>query len=312
MASKRTDRPDAAGKRIDEATGTETVGHEWDGIEELDTPMPRWWLWTLYLTIVWGVVYVILYPAWPLIDRATVGMLGWSSRGELAEELGAAEEATQTFREQLAAIDVVKLEDNPQLLQQARLGGRAAFAVNCVQCHGSGAAGSQTLGYPNLNDDAWIWGGDLKAIHTTIAGGIRQPDSEERQSIMPPFDGVFDEAQLNALVSHVLYLGGKNRSNPVGARLYADNCAACHGPAGRGNRELGAPNLADAIWLRGGSRDDIRTQILNPKMGVMPGWQHRLDPATVKMLTAYVWTLGGGEASIQPAEQAQSEVDDGS
>ncbi len=302
MANRNAENREAGGKRIDAATGTETVGHEWDGIEELDTPMPRWWLWTLYLTIVWGIAYVILYPAWPLIDRATVGVLEWSSRGELAEDMRLADLETQTFREQLAAIDVVKLQDNPELLRQAIAGGRAAFQINCSQCHGSGAAGSQTLGYPNLNDDAWLWGGDLKSIHYTIEHGIRQPtENEERQSIMPPFEGVFEAAQLEALVGHVQSLGNDQASHPVGAQLYADNCASCHGPSGQGSRELGAPNLSDAIWLRGGSAAEIRAQILNPKMGVMPGWKERLDEATVKMLTAYVWSLGGGERISEDA-----------
>ena len=294
-------------KRIDEPTGTETVGHEWDGIEELDTPMPRWWLWTFYLCILFSAGYVIAYPAWPMIDRATAGILGWTSRGDLAEDMSAADMARQSFREQLAAIDVVKLRDNPDLMQRAVAGGAAAFKVNCSQCHGSGAGGSQTLGYPNLNDDDWLWGGDLAAIHYSIDRGIRRPGgSEERQSVMPPFDGAFDSAQLDALTAHVLSLSGKAKSNPVGAQLYADNCLACHGASGEGDRAQGAPRLNDAIWLRGGTAADIKRQILNPKMGAMPAWGERLDPVTVKMLTAYVYSLGGGEET-QPETSGDPE-----
>ncbi|GAA4045199.1 cytochrome-c oxidase, cbb3-type subunit III [Parerythrobacter jejuensis] len=294
MADKPSD-----GKRIDDPTGTELVGHEWDGIEELNTPLPRWWLWTFYLTIIWSAVYVVLYPAWPLIEKGTEGVLGWSSRGDLIDEMGAADAARQTFREQLAAIDVDKLRDNPDLLQQALAGGQAAFKVNCTQCHGSGAAGNQKLGYPNLNDDDWIWGGDLDAIHYTIAHGIRQDeDNGLRQGVMPAFDGAFDAAQLDAVTDHVLSLSKKAQSNAIGAQLYADNCVACHGASGEGDRAQGAPRLDDAIWLRGGSRAEIKAQILNPKMGAMPGWEERLDPATVKMLTAYVHSLGGGEQTV--------------
>ena len=294
-----------ANKRIDEPTGTETVGHEWDGIEELNTPLPRWWLWTLYLTIVFAIGYVVAYPAWPLIDRATAGYLGWSSRGALAKEMSAADLAQQDFREQLAAIDVVKLRDNPELMQRAAAGGAAAFKVHCSQCHGSGAAGSQNLGYPNLNDDDWLWGGDIASIHYTIENGIRQPGGEMmRQSSMPSFAGALDNGQLDALAQHVLSLGGKAEPNATGAGLFADNCAACHGPAGQGMRELGAPRLDDAIWLRGGTAADIKRQVLNPKMGAMPAFGGRLDSVTIKMLTAYVHSLGGGE-EVQ-SEQADA------
>ena len=300
-----------ANKRIDQATGTQTVGHEWDGIEELDTPMPRWWLWTFYLTIVFAIGYVIAYPAWPLIDRATVGMLQWSSRGELSKDMSAADQARVTVREQLAQIPIERLPENSELMQQAVAGGAAAFRVNCVQCHGSGAAGSQDLGYPNLNDDDWLWGGDLKAIEYTLHHGIRQAGHDAtRTSAMPPFAGAFDTAQLNALTDHVLSLSGKAQPNAAGAQIYADNCAACHGPTGGGDRAQGAPVLNDAIWLRGNSREAIKRQILQPRMGMMPKWEGRLDPVTIKMLAAYVHSLGGGEDFVEVAENPEVEVDE--
>lgn len=298
-------------KRIDEATGTETVGHEWDGIEELDTPMPRWWLWTLYATIVWSLVYVVLYPAWPMVEKATDGVLGWSSRGQLAEEMSAAELAQAGVREQLSRIPIERLPEDSALMAQAVAGGAAAFKVNCVQCHGSGAAGSQTLGYPNLNDDDWLWGGDLRAIEYTLVHGIRQAGHEQtRTSLMPPFAGVFAPQQMDALVDHVLSLSGKAESGPVGAQIFADNCALCHGAQGGGNRELGAPRLNDAIWLRGDSREAIARQIVDPKMGMMPGWGERLDPVTIKMLAAYVHSLGGGEDFLEVAENPAVQVDE--
>ena len=280
--------------RVDQATGTEFVGHEWDGIEELNTPLPRWWLWTFYICIAWALAYSVAYPAWPMISQATEGMMGWTSRSQLAEEMSVADQARRTVREQLAATDIHKLQGNPDLMQKAVAGGRAAFLVNCVQCHGSGAAGSP--GYPNLNDDDWLWGGDLATIETTLQHGIRQPgDDATRFSAMPAFAGLFDAAQLDALSEHVLSLSGKGKTSPAGAQAYAENCAICHGPGGEGDRTQGAPRLNDAIWLRGKTKADIQQQILQPRMGVMPSWSGRLDPATIKMLAAYVHSLGGGE-----------------
>ncbi|WP_299308133.1 cytochrome-c oxidase, cbb3-type subunit III [uncultured Croceicoccus sp.] len=300
-----------ANSRIDPATGTETVGHEWDGIEELDTPMPRWWLWTFYLTIVFAIGYVIAYPAWPMVDRATKGVLNWSSRGDLARDMDAAEQARTGVHEALSRVPVERLPDDSALLAQAVAGGRAAFQVHCTQCHGSGGAGSQRLGYPNLNDDDWLWGGDLRAIEFTLVNGIRAPGHDDtRQSQMPPFEGVFDPVQMEALIDHVLALSGKAENNRQGAQIFADNCAACHGEAGGGSRALGAPRLNDAIWLRGSTREDIRRQILNPRMGVMPAWENRLDPATIRMLAAYVHSLGGGEDFIAKADDPAVEVDD--
>ena len=300
-----------ASKRVDQPTGTETVGHEWDGIEELNTPLPRWWLWTFYLTIAWALVYVVLYPAIPLLAKGTEGVLGWTSRGDLAKEMSLADQSKRSVGEALAATDIAKLEGNPDLLRQAVAGGRAAFRVNSSQCHGSGAAGSQTLGYPNLNDDDWLWGGDLRAIEYTVTHGVRQPsDDDKRQSAMPPFAGVFDTGQLTALSDHVLSLSGKARPNAIGARIYADNCVSCHGPAGEGDRAQGAPRLNDAIWLYGGTREDVAMQILRPRMGAMPAWQDKLDPVTIKMLAAYVHSLGGGEAIVEDKPADGQKADD--
>ncbi|ARU15439.1 cytochrome-c oxidase, cbb3-type subunit III [Croceicoccus marinus] len=306
MANKRP-----TGKRIDEPTGTETVGHEWDGIEELDTPMPRWWLWTFYLTIVFAIFYVIAFPAWPMVDKATEGVLGWSSRGQLAKEISAADLARQGVRDRLARIPIERLPEDSALMAQAVAGGNAAFKVNCVQCHGSGAAGSQNLGYPNLNDDDWLWGGDLRAIEYTLTHGIRQAGHDEtRMSIMPAFEGMLEPAQVEAVVSHVLSLSGKAEGSALGAQTFADNCAVCHGARGEGSREFGAPSLNDAIWLRGSTREDIRRQVLNPRLGMMPKWEGRLDPVTIKMLAAYVHSLGGGEDFVEVAADPAVEVDE--
>lgn len=201
-----------AEKKIDEATGVETVGHEWDGIEELNNPLPRWWLWTFYASIVFSIAYVVVYPAIPLGAKATDGMWKWSSRGALAAETAAADKARASVLAAIEATPIEQLAANPQLMQAAVSGGKAAFRVNCVQCHGAGAAGSK--GYPNLNDDDWLWGGDLATLETTIAHGIRFPgDDQTRQSIMPSFgrDGILPAAQIDDVTTYVRSLSARNR-----------------------------------------------------------------------------------------------------
>lgn len=311
MANEHPPTKGTGGKRIDEPTGTEFVGHEWDGIEELDTPMPRWWLWCLYLSIIWGIGYVIMYPAWPMLEKGTEGVLGWTSRGQLSQEMDTADMARAGFREQLAQVPIERLSEDSALMQQAVAGGHAAFKVNCVQCHGSGAAGSQGLGYPNLADDDWLWGGDLKAIEYTITHGIREQEhGNTRFSAMPPFAGVIEGEQLDALADHVMSLSGNAKPSAAGAVIYDTNCASCHGADGTGDRAQGTPNLADAIWLYGDSRSQIKRQILAPRMGMMPKWESRLDPVTIKMLAAYVHSLGGGEDFVEAAEEPAAEVDE--
>ena len=288
--------------RIDKPTGTPTVGHEWDGIEELDTPMPRWWVITYWTTIVWAIAYVILYPAIPMANSASHGVLNWSSRTDLDAEMHAETLRRAPITNALAAIPVEQLAGNERLYQAAVEGGRAAFKVHCVQCHGSGAAGSK--GYPNLNDDDWLWGGDLAAIHTTLTHGIRQPDHDEtRFSQMPAFAGVLSAPEIDAAASYVRSLSGLEKASAkttAGATVFANNCAACHGANGKGMREIGAPNLTDGIWLYGGDTATVTATINNARYGVMPRWNNRLDPVTIKMLAAYVHSLGGGEANVAP------------
>lgn len=296
-------------QRIDEATGTSTVGHEWDGIEELDTPMPRWWLWTFYATIVWGLVYVVLYPAWPLVNSATEGVLGWSSRGELEKEMQADARRRAPMINAIAATAIADLPTKPELMQAAVQGGGAAFRVHCVQCHGAGGAGVKSL-YPSLTDDDWLWGGDLAAIEYTVTHGIRNPDHKAtRISLMPAFgrDGILDAAQVADVVSFVRAISGQEKasaSSVRGAPLFDANCAVCHGARGEGGRQVGAPKLTDAIWLYGGDRASLTATVNQPRNGVMPRWNNRLDPVTIKMLSAYVYSLGGGEKGLAPAAGA--------
>lgn len=286
-------------KRIDEATGTQTVGHEWDGIEELNTPLPRWWLLTFYACILWAVGYVIFYPAIPMLESATGGVTGWTSRGQLAAEIGAEASRKTTITAAVAGMPVELLASNKKLMQSAIEGGRAAFKVHCVQCHGSGASGSK--GYPNLNDDDWLWGGDLATLDYTITHGVRNPDhNETRSSQMPAFGGVLTNAEIASVVSYVRSISDQQKPDAASARgaaLFATNCSQCHGTDGAGGREFGAPNLTDAIWLYGGDRTAIAQTISKSRFGVMPRWGNRLDPVTIKMLAAYVHSLGGGEAA---------------
>ncbi|ATE63849.1 cytochrome-c oxidase, cbb3-type subunit III [Rhizorhabdus dicambivorans] len=286
-------------RKIDEATGVPTMGHEWDGIEELDNPMPRWWLWTFYATIVFAVGYCIAYPAIPLLERATAGTLGWSSHRQLAEEMAKGQAAHASTLAALAKVDIATLDPKSPLMQAAVEGGRAAFKINCAACHGAGAAG--TRGYPNLNDDDWLWGGSRAEIHETLMHGIRQPGNDAtRMSQMPAFgrDGILKPEEIQAVVSfvraasHQETVGGSARR---GAALYAANCAMCHGTDAKGGRAFGAPNLTDAIWLYGGDREALTATVTNARYGVMPAWNKTLDAATLNMLTAYVHSLGGGE-----------------
>lgn len=278
-----------------------TTGHEWDGIEELNTPLPRWWLWTFYATILWSLVYVILYPAWPLVTGATPGLLGFSTRANAAAEIQRFTDANAPIRERLVAADLNAIQNDPELLQFATSAGAAVFRTNCSQCHGSGAAGVQAAGYPNLLDDDWIWGGDMEAIHTSITHGIRNTtDPETRYSEMPRFgaDELLEPAQIDAVVQHVLAISGQEHDAALaaeGATVYADNCAACHGDAGLGDREQGAPNLTDAIWLYGGDVDAITYSVYNARFGVMPNWNQRLSEADIRSVALYVHGLGGGE-----------------
>lgn len=300
-------------KRIDEATGTQTVGHEWDGIEELNTPLPRWWLLTFYACVIWAFAYTIFYPAWPLISSATAGVTGWTSRGQLDAEMKAEAARKAPVMAALAAAPVESIPGDKKLLSTAIEGGKAAFKVNCVQCHGSGAAGSK--GYPNLNDDDWLWGGDMQSIHYTLLHGIRNPDhNETRFSQMPAFDGVLKPNEINDVIAHIQTISGQRKADGASARgatLFAANCVQCHGTDGKGVRAMGGPNLTDGIWLYGGDTATLRQTIRYSRQGVMPRWNEKLDPVTIKMLAAYVHSLGGGEAApaAAPATAAQAGTD---
>jgi cytochrome c oxidase cbb3-type subunit III len=284
---------------VDKLSGTSTTGHEWDGIRELNTPLPRWWLWMFYATIVWAFGYWVVYPSWPLVSSFTTGTFQWSSRNEVAADL----EALKVKRSgMMAKISSASLEDiyrNAETLTFARAIGRSAFGDNCAPCHGSGAAGAK--GYANLVDDDWLWGGKLKDIETTIRHGIRSVDASGRQGSMPAFgrDSMLQRDDIEAVADHVLRIASlpvASAANTArGAKVFAENCAACHGDDGKGKRDLGSPNLTDAVWLYGSSRAVIVEGIVNGRGAVMPPWLGRLDEPTIKALAVYVYSLGGGE-----------------
>ena len=279
--------------------GYGTTGHEWDGIEEWNNPLPRWWLWTFYLTIIWGVGYTVAYPAWPLISQATSGVLGYSTRAELAEDVEAARLANAGIDERLATVELTAVSDDAELLQYANSMGASVFRTYCSQCHGSGAAGVQAAGYPNLLDDAWLWGGTVDEIQYTVRHGIRnEDDPDARWSEMPAFGDILTEEEIAQTVNYVMSLSG-DANDPAlvaaGETVYLDNCAACHGDEGLGDIYQGAPNLADAIWLYGGDVETLTETVTYSRFGVMPPWSERLSEAEIRGVALYVHGLGGGE-----------------
>lgn len=286
-------------KEIDHVTGVETTGHTWDGnLKELNKPLPKWWVYVLYATIVWSIGYWILYPAWPTLDGYTKGVLDYQQRTVVTEQVKAAKDEQAKYFEQITAKSLDEIAQDQVLLPFVMAGGAAVFGDNCGPCHGKGAQGA--VGYPNLNDDDWLWGGTLDAIHETILHGIRSGHDEARDMAMPKFgqDDMLKPAQIADIAQYVLSLSGKAADDAMakkGKELFAENCSACHGEDGKGNIEMGAPNLTDGIWLYGGSPEQIAKSIETGRGGVMPAWTGRLDPATIKMLTVYVHSLGGGK-----------------
>lgn len=276
-----------------------TTGHSWDGIEEFDNPMPRWWLWTLYATIVWAIGYTILYPAWPMVSSATSGVLGWSTRGDVAAEIAAVEEANAPMNAKLEAAELTAISGDAEMGPYAVSAGSAVFKTWCAQCHGSGAAGAK--GYPNLLDDDWLWGGTVEDIHHTVSHGIRNEESDDaRYSQMPAFgrDELLEKDEIDQVVNFVMSLSG-DAQDPAqvdaGAVVFEDNCSSCHMEDGTGDRDQGAPNLVDAIWLYGGDYASLSQTVNNARYGVMPAWNSRLTEAQVRAVSAYVHQLGGGE-----------------
>jgi cytochrome c oxidase cbb3-type subunit 3 len=284
----------------DSFTGIETTGHDWDGIKELNLPAPHWWLMVFLVCCIWSVGYWFIYPAWPTLSGNTKGSLGWTEYKKLKEEQAEITSLRGEFAEKIDKSTLADIQDNKQLYEYAIAGGKTIFKENCAACHGTGAQGGK--GYPNLNDDDWLWGGSVDDIYTTIKYGVRSTHEATRTSQMPAFgkDGILNHEQIDNVADYMLGLNSGKSANPKGEEVFKQNCTACHGDDGKGKREFGAPNLTDAIWLYGGDKASIMQQVTSPRHGVMPTWEARLPDATIRQLTIYVHSLGGGEAA-QPA-----------
>ncbi len=282
---------------IDKVTGVSTTGHEWDGIKELNNPLPRWWLWVFYACIAFAVGYVFVYPAIPLVSGYTKGLLGYSQRAAALAEAETGKATRMESGKGLTDATLEQIKADPKMLEFAMAQGKAAFGDNCAPCHGAGATGSK--GFPNLQDDDWLWGGTLEDIQHTITVGIRSTSPDTRVSDMPRFgaDGLLEPKQIRNVAGFVLSLsGGSVRGADIeaGKQIFAENCTACHGEDAKGQHEFGAPNLTDKIWLYGGDEASVINTITNAHRGVMPTWGGKLDPITIKSLAIYVHDLGGG------------------
>lgn len=279
----------------------QTTGHSWDGIEEYNNPLPRWWVWVFYLTIIWGLGYSIAYPAWPLLTGHTQGYIGSDQRADVAADIKKFDDANADIKAKLVAADLNAIQGDEALKTFAVSAGASVFKNNCAQCHGSGAAGVQGKGYPNLLDNDWLWGGNMEAIHTTVTHGIRNTtDADARLSQMPAFgtDGLLEKAQIDQAVQYVLQISGQDHdavAAAAGAQVFTDNCVACHGEDGKGNRDLGAPNLTDAIWLYGSDAATLTETVTKARYGVMPAWTDKLSEDEIRAVAVYVHSLGGGE-----------------
>jgi cytochrome c oxidase cbb3-type subunit 3 len=264
-------------KRRVSGGSSETTGHTWDeDLGEYNNPLPRWWMWLFWITIVFGVVYLVLYPGL----GSYAGMLKWTQVGQLNEETARHEQQFGPLYDRYAKMDVKELAREPGALAI----GQKLFLNNCAQCHASDAGGSR--GFPNLTDRDWLWGGTPEAIRTTIAEG--------RLGVMPPWGPVLGEQGVKDAASYVMSLAGLPHDSVLAARgkeLYAKNCVACHGPEGKGNPLLGAPNLTDATWLHGAAEPVIIETITKGRTSQMPAWKDLLGEARIHLLTAYVLSL---------------------
>lgn len=287
---------------IDEHSGVETTGHSWDGITELNNPLPRWWLYIWYMSIIWAVVYMVLMPALPALPGLgtnTKGLRGHSDRAEVALAMNELQSERLANSSALLNASLEEIETNRNLQQFALAMGESLFGDNCATCHGAGGRGAK--GYPVLADDDWLWDGTLDGIEYTLRHGIRHTSDEQtRYSEMPAYgkQGFLSGEQVNDLTEFVLSLNERTENYEAaqrGSETFKAQCAACHGVDGQGDREQGAPNLTDPIWLYGGERQDIYNSIYNAWNSHMPAWDNRLDDASIKALAVYVHSLSGGE-----------------
>ena len=286
---------DKNNKQNKAAKTPKTTGHDWDGIQEYNVPAPRWWLIVWVVCIIWSFGYWVFYPTWPTISGNSKGVLNWSGPSQLAESQAEIDSIKSVYIDKFTKASFAEIKKDPQLMEFALNAGRSAFKENCAACHGTGAAGGP--GFPNLNDDDWLWGGKIEDISQTLYYGIRSAHDKTRASQMPSFglDQILKKEEIEATVEYVMSLSGKAPYNKEGDAIFKANCVACHGANAKGDRKLGAPNLTDSIWLYGSDKADINYTITYSRAGVMPYWKGRLDDNTIKALAIYVHSLGGGE-----------------
>lgn len=284
----------AIGER-DPHSGHMTTGHEWNGIKELNTPVPRTVWFFLIVTLIFSIGYWVLMPAWPLGKTYTRGLLDNDQKQLVAKRVDAAADARSRWTKQIAAMSPDQIRADAALMAYVREDGHRLFGDNCAACHGMNAMGNP--GFPNLTDREWLWGGTPDAIAHTIAVGVNSPASKTSQvSQMLAFgkDGILDNDAVLAVADYVKTLSdpawakGKAASAAKGRAVFAANCVACHGEQGRGNQTMGAPDLTDKAWLYGGDIADIYTTINDGRQGEMPAWEHRLNPVDRKILTVYL------------------------
>ncbi len=288
-------------EKRDPVTGRSTTGHEWNGIEELDTPIPRVVIFFLAVTFLFSAGYWILMPAWPTLSSYTAGMLGIDQRDIVNRQVRDAARERSVWMDRIARSDFAEIAADPTLMGHVRDSGRTLFGDNCAVCHGVEGTGGP--GYPNLAAGSWLWGGEPETIAETIRVGINSTMEGTRVSQMLAFgrDGILDAAQVRIAAAYVRSLSGQplsveeRASLGAGREVYAVNCASCHGADGGGGREFGAPDLTDDVWIHGGDIQSVQDSIRLGRQGHMPHWSGRLSPAEIKLLALYVGTLGEGE-----------------
>lgn len=278
-----------------EISKPKTTGHDWDGIQEYNIPAPRWWLIVWIVCIIWAFGYWIFYPTWPTPSGNSKGALNWTQQSQLVESQKEIIARKDVYLQEFSKSSFEKIKKDPKLMEFALQGGSAAFKDNCAACHGTGAAGSK--GFPNLNDDDWLWGGTIEDIHQTLLYGIRSGHEKTRLSQMPSFglDGILKKDEIEATAQYVLSLSDKALYDKKGEAIFKANCVSCHGFNAKGDKKVGAPNLTDSIWLYGSEKSDVFYTIYYAHSGVMPYWKGRLDEQTIRQLAIYVHSLGGGQ-----------------
>ncbi|MDO9638879.1 MAG: cytochrome-c oxidase, cbb3-type subunit III [Pseudotabrizicola sp.] len=279
----------------DPVSGYLTTGHDWNGIKELNSPVPRIVLAFMVVTHLYALVAWFLLPTWPLGQSFTKGLLGIDQKTAVAADLAAANAARAGWTDALATLEFDAIRADPDLMARALATARPLYGQNCQACHGAGGIGGP--GFPRLNDDIWLWGGTADEISTTLRVGINAAHPDTHFAQMPAFgrDELLTRAEILVLTDYVQTLGnGVISADPAeGAVLFQTNCAACHGEDARGVEASGAPNLTDADRVYGGDAASIRQTLIAGRQGQMPSWQSRLSEAEIRAMALYVEGLAG-------------------